>query len=58
MKFNVFCDALSKPSYGVTGESANAPFGDPSRMINLPDGLTVDFAVLNYAKYIRDVSYT
>jgi hypothetical protein len=40
----------------VAAASANAPFGDRARMIKLPGGLSLDFAVLNYAQYIKDVS--
>lgn len=55
-KFDEFCEALGKRPYGVTEESAKSPFGDRTRMITLPGGLSLDFTVLNYAKYIKDVS--
>lgn len=57
-EFEGFCEALGKPPFGISAANANAPYGDPARMIKLPGGLSLDFAVLNYAKYIKDVSVT
>jgi hypothetical protein len=57
-EFEEFCEALGKPPFGISAANANAPYGDPVRMIKLPGGLSLDFAVLNYAKYIKDVSAT
>jgi|ERR1700727_779783 hypothetical protein len=55
-KFDEFCEALGKPPFGANAADVNAPFGDSARMITLPGGLSLDFAILNYAKYIKDVS--
>ncbi|KDQ62701.1 hypothetical protein JAAARDRAFT_121424 [Jaapia argillacea MUCL 33604] len=52
-KFDEFCEALAKPPFGHHA-LRDLPFGDDSRMVRLPGGLTVDFAVLNYAKYIKE----
>lgn len=45
-----------KPPFGVPTAAAEAPYGDRTRLITLPGGLTLDFALLNYAKYIKEVS--
>ncbi|KZT27441.1 peptidase S28 [Neolentinus lepideus HHB14362 ss-1] len=42
-KFDEFCEALDQPPIGGTAES-----------ILLPGGLSLDFASLNYAKWIRE----
>lgn len=54
--FDEFCAALTKPPFGVATASSEAPYGDRSRMMTLPGGLSLDFAVFNYAKYIKEVS--
>lgn len=31
------------------------PFGARERLVHITDGLSLDFALTNYAKYIKDV---
>jgi hypothetical protein len=31
------------------------PYGAPERMMTLPGGLAVDFTIINYANYIKEV---
>ncbi|TRM64170.1 serine carboxypeptidase S28-domain-containing protein [Schizophyllum amplum] len=49
--FDNFCDALSKPPIGALSA---LEYGDERRMFDVGDGLTLDFSLLNYAKYIRE----
>lgn len=53
--FDSFCAALVKPPFHLASSPAvvDAPFGDESRMVK-EEGLMLDYAVLNYAKYIRE----
>jgi len=50
--FDDFCDALSKP-FGKFQETAELPFNDPQRMVNVSDGFSVDFSIFNYATWIK-----
>jgi hypothetical protein len=52
--FDEFCAALTKSPWGTGGDLDEIPYGDSQRAVTFPGGLTVDFAVLNYAKYIKD----
>ncbi|KAH7909806.1 serine carboxypeptidase S28-domain-containing protein, partial [Hygrophoropsis aurantiaca] len=51
--FDEFCDALNKPVFGKVHLTA-LPYGHKDRLVNLPEGLALDFSVVNYAKYIRE----
>jgi hypothetical protein len=53
--FDDFCDALGKPPFKFLSAEIDVPYGDDQRLITLPGGLSLDFVVLNYAKYIREV---
>ena len=49
--FEDFCEVLGKaPAHLEALE-----YGHEERMVDVGDGLTLDFSVLNYAKYIREV---
>ncbi|KAG6919235.1 hypothetical protein DXG01_008031 [Tephrocybe rancida] len=50
--FDDFCDALNNP-FGKFSAAADLPYNDPARMVTLSDDLKVDFAIFNYAKYIK-----
>ncbi|KAF8905141.1 serine carboxypeptidase S28-domain-containing protein [Mucidula mucida] len=54
--FDDFCESLSKPPFGLglVEGTAGFEYEHPTRMVSLPGGLTVDFAVLNYAKWIKE----
>ncbi|KAF7299748.1 hypothetical protein HMN09_00980700 [Mycena chlorophos] len=53
-RFDDFCEALDKPPFGSGLQSlAEVPYGAPERSISLPDGLTVDLTILNYAGYVK-----
>jgi hypothetical protein len=52
-KFDDFCAALTKSPFGFLDAGENLPFGDTRRMVTISDGLVLDWAVLNYAKYIK-----
>ncbi|KZP31567.1 peptidase S28 [Athelia psychrophila] len=53
--FDSFCAALVKPPFPFVSSPAvvDAPFGDASRLVK-EEGLVLDYAVFNYAKYIRE----
>jgi len=53
-QFDEFCEVLGTPPFGISAADVNAPFGDKDRLIRHSGGLHLDFAVLNYAKYIKD----
>ncbi|KAJ7213888.1 serine carboxypeptidase S28-domain-containing protein [Mycena pura] len=53
-RFDDFCDALDKPPFGSTLASlSELPYGSSGRTVNLPGGLTVDLAIVNYANHIK-----
>ena len=50
--FEDFCDVLGK---APAAHLEALDYGHEERMVDVGDGLTLDFSVLNYAKYIREV---
>lgn len=59
-KFEEFCEALDKSIFGhseLLPEVDDATTYDPqTRMVSFSDGLTLDISILNYAKFVREVS--
>jgi hypothetical protein len=55
--FDEFCETLGKPFGKITTASLELPFGHEDRMVTLYDGLAVDFAVVNYGKWIKQVCH-
>ncbi|KIP08945.1 hypothetical protein PHLGIDRAFT_29302 [Phlebiopsis gigantea 11061_1 CR5-6] len=58
-KFEEFCEALDKPVFGHSEElglvlNETMFYNAETNMVTLPDGLELDLAVLNYAKYIKE----
>ncbi|KAF8073998.1 serine carboxypeptidase S28-domain-containing protein [Lyophyllum atratum] len=51
-RFDEFCTALNKP-FGSFAAAADLPFNHTARMVTVADGLKVDFAIVNYANYIK-----
>ncbi|RDB14917.1 putative extracellular serine carboxypeptidase [Hypsizygus marmoreus] len=51
--FDRFCDALNKP-FGRLQATADLPFNHSARMVTVAPGLSVDFAIVNYANWIKD----
>ncbi|KAF7973001.1 hypothetical protein HWV62_16374 [Athelia sp. TMB] len=53
--FDSFCAALVKPPFHLASSPGvvGAPFGDERRMVT-EEGLLLDYAVFNYAKFIRE----
>jgi hypothetical protein len=56
-EFDEFCAALNKPVFGHNVIESHIPYGDDRRSVSLQKGLVLDVALLNYAKYIKKVSY-
>lgn len=54
--FDDFCEALNQPPF-KSEHLLDLPFGDPERLVTIPGGLTIDFAILNYAKWIKAVRH-
>lgn len=52
--FDEFCEALSKPIGGATHMAA-LPIGHEDRLLTLWDDHKIDFSILNFAKWIREV---
>ena len=51
--FDEFCAALDSAwGFPVT---ATAEYGHPDRMVSLPGGLTLDFSILKYASWMKEV---
>ena len=57
-EFDAFCAALNKPPFGFNHTDTEIAFGDDKRTVILSGGLALDYVVLNYAKYIKEVSFT
>ena len=59
-KFEEFCEALDKSIFGhseLLPEADDvADYDTQTRMVSFSDGLTLDISILNYAKYVREVS--
>ena len=53
-QFDEFCEALNKPITGATHIAA-LPIGHEDRLLTLWDNHKIDFSVLNYAQWIREV---
>ncbi|KJA23225.1 hypothetical protein HYPSUDRAFT_137830 [Hypholoma sublateritium FD-334 SS-4] len=53
-RFEEFCDTLSKPFGKVTTAALELPYGHDDRKVTLDDGLAVDFAIVNYGKWIKN----
>ncbi|GLB38681.1 putative peptidase S28 [Lyophyllum shimeji] len=51
--FDEFCGNLSKPFGHFSAAAADLPFNHPSRMVAIADDFHVDFAIVNYAKWIK-----
>lgn len=56
MRFDQFCEALNAPvhGHGISAKATDLPFGDPARMVEVADGLTLDLSILNYGAYIKN----
>jgi hypothetical protein len=59
--FDEFCESLDKwiiPSVNMSAADMELPFGHPKRMVSLGQEfqIALDMAVLNYAKWIKEVS--
>ena len=56
--FDEFCETLDKwfPFSGVSAADMELPFGHPKRMVSLGQGFALDIAVVNYGKWIKEVS--
>lgn len=59
-KFDEFCEALSQPVLvheGVLGFKFNETmfYDEAAKAVSLPGGVKLDLALLNYAKYIKEV---
>lgn len=52
--FDEFCEALSKP-IGRSPDIAALPIGHEDRLLTLWEDQKIDFSVLNYAQWIREV---
>ena len=59
-EFEEFCEALDKSIFGhseLLPEADDvADYDTQTRMVSFSDGLTLDISILNYAKYVREVS--
>jgi hypothetical protein len=55
-KFDEFCAFLDKPRLGDDGSRSLLPVGHGGRLVDLPGGIKLDFSILNYADYIKEVS--
>lgn len=53
-QFDEFCKALSKPIFGATRIAA-LPIGHEDRLLTIWDNFKIDFSILNYAQWIREV---
>ncbi|KAF7768313.1 hypothetical protein Agabi119p4_7556 [Agaricus bisporus var. burnettii] len=55
-RFDQFCEALNAPvhGHGISAKATDLPFGDPARMVEVADGLTLDLSILNYGAYIKN----
>ncbi|KAG5646028.1 hypothetical protein DXG03_004630 [Asterophora parasitica] len=51
--FNDFCASLSKPFGRINAAAPEWPFNHTSRMVTIAPGLKVDFAIVNYANWIK-----
>lgn len=54
-KFDEFCAFLDKPIFGNDSNISLLPFGHEERLVDLPGGIKLDFSILNYADYIKEV---
>lgn len=55
-RFDEFCDALSKPFGRFSLEVNELPFGHEDRMVTLQGGLAVDFSIVRYGRWVKEVS--
>lgn len=55
-EFEEFCAALQKPLGHLQMAVADLPFNHTSRVVEVSDDLFIDFSILNYAKWIREVA--
>ena len=55
-RFDEFCNALSKPYGRFSMEVNELPFGHDDRMVTLKGGLAVDFSIVRYGRWIKEVS--
>lgn len=53
-RFDEFCEALNKPIIN-TAHITMLPVGHEDRLLTLWDNHKIDFSVLNYAQWIREV---
>lgn len=56
--FDEFCEMLGKPFGIVSAANMELPFGHPNRMVSLGKGFALDIAIINYGKWIKEVSYS
>lgn len=54
-KFDEFCESLKKPIFGGSEDIAALPIGHDDRLVPLSNNFKIDFTVLNYAKWIKEV---
>ncbi|KAF4577249.1 hypothetical protein EYR36_005236 [Pleurotus pulmonarius] len=52
-RFDAFCAAVNAAPAGMANLT-DLPFGARERLVPITDGLSLDFALTNYAKYIKD----
>jgi len=52
--FDEFCTALNKTPGSIQPGSADLPFNHAKRMVTVSPGFPVDFAIINYAKWIKE----
>ena len=56
MGFDKFYAALNDAwGFPVSVAAQDLEYGHPDRLVSLPGGLTLDFAILKYASWMRDV---
>ncbi|KAJ3833081.1 serine carboxypeptidase S28-domain-containing protein [Lentinula raphanica] len=51
--FDEFCAALNKPPGHKNPDVMLLEYGHPDRMVSVPGGLKVDFAIINYGAWIK-----
>ncbi|CAL1713219.1 unnamed protein product [Somion occarium] len=51
-EFDKFCEALDEPLRGH--EADGLTYDEDAQLVSLPNGLSIDLSVFNYAKYIKE----
>jgi len=55
-EFDKFCAALNAPPFGASSKVVTLPFNSTERQVKTINGLSLDFSLLNYAKYIKNTT--